>query len=344
MKLSFLGFGNERDKTQEGEVSFREAQKIMGKDLFGPKEVKAKLGVTAEAPIQFTANELREAKRQGDKLILFTDKTANGEPLTIFEMDQRYPEFMGGINYDAGVARMMLGMYRGGENFSMRETPRPGYRLVSKNVIPDTPGKNFFEQTEMTVAHLQGEVYKDIPMPAKYRSAIARFKAVKPELATLLTGPSASLEAEELLQEIRRLVHEEKKREDDPAVKALFAEIERKKKVHTALWEADNQKGFRVLAELSLTKLARPRVSEEFFAMCIGAATPDLDSDGSWTQTTTFPLGTNADTKKMNPQGFVVFRYRPGSNEPMIKADPPWCDGYNAYHGVRLSRGIGGKQ
>ena len=122
-------------KTVEA-VEQQEAREVLGNDFFGPPEIQKVFGVTLEKipPIPFTREELEKAKELGQQLILFTDVVVDEGaqlPATINNLFSMYPSVWDGN-------RMGVRMKDVSADFRAKETPRMGWRLVSKKVIPRT--------------------------------------------------------------------------------------------------------------------------------------------------------------------------------------------------------------
>ncbi len=160
-------------KSPESGVSLKDALEIMGKEhFFGPDALKKAFGVKVEAmTIPFNKRELREARERGEMLIFRTDKTSNGTALSAKKMHEICkPKFdaseKGEIFYDTE--------WYEGEDFYTNETCRAGWALVSKDMLSDSTSKNYLEQTDAIIAHLQTQVYKG-GLPLIYKKAIEEF-------------------------------------------------------------------------------------------------------------------------------------------------------------------------
>lgn len=122
-------------------VDLREAERIMGKDFIGPAAIEKAYGFKPDVipEIPYTREQLEQAKKLGEMLILRVDKDNDGKPITI-----------------GRVQTLKTGekvLYSDHTNFS-NEPPLRGWRLVSKDVIPGSRGKNYFEQTIILYDHL----------------------------------------------------------------------------------------------------------------------------------------------------------------------------------------------
>jgi hypothetical protein len=71
------------------------------------------------------------------------------------------------------------------ERFFTEETPKTAWALVSKDLVPGSINKNYFEQTELLVQYLKGQVFKDQQMPPEYQEAIEEFEKQRRDLKEL---------------------------------------------------------------------------------------------------------------------------------------------------------------
>ena len=78
------------------------------------------------------------------------------------------------------------------EEFYTNEAPDVSWALVSKEVVPDSPSKNYLEQTQVLVDYLKNEVFKDVEMPAEYVEAIEEFETEKAEISAIVSSSTES--------------------------------------------------------------------------------------------------------------------------------------------------------
>lgn len=171
-------------RSAEGRATIEEARDILGDDFFGP-EALVKIGVTvakSEIPgIQFTAAELERAKELDQFLILRRANFNDGEPLTM----QRLERYMQ-MTVDAKrKGKILYNDWFKGEDFFKNATPRPGWALVSKQVMPGTQSKNYLQQTERIAEYLKTQVFRGGAIPADYQAAITDFDRQKSDIARL---------------------------------------------------------------------------------------------------------------------------------------------------------------
>ncbi|HBW74127.1 MAG TPA: hypothetical protein DEF59_02600 [Candidatus Magasanikbacteria bacterium] len=163
-------------------------EKLGKENVFGPKEVEKTFGVRlAEVPgIPFSVEELERAEKLGQMLVLRVDKTAEGKPMSLEAMI----EIMAKRWKDKGKGDLLnsTDSWKSwfGEDFFTKESPRKGWALVSKEVLPESLSKNYLEQTEVIIATLKNEAFKGMEVPEEYVKAIAEFESKKDRLAKLI--------------------------------------------------------------------------------------------------------------------------------------------------------------
>ncbi len=200
-------------EVRSGQVSPEEAERIMAADFFGSEAIKQTFGIEVKEtpPIQFSSAELERAKALGQELILFIHEAADGEPLGIAKMN----ELILGKTSDSqkllyggdGKGGIKADTWYKDERF-LQEAPRAGWRLVSKEIVPDSQSKNYLEQTEHLIEYAQKEIFIGAPMPEKYNQALTEFQIKKEEINELLNTDWKK--AGEILEdlEISRLIRE----------------------------------------------------------------------------------------------------------------------------------------
>ncbi|MBW6431663.1 AAA family ATPase [Patescibacteria group bacterium] len=163
-------------------------EKLGKENVFGPKEIEKIFGVRlAEVPgIPFSVEELERAEKLGQMLLLRVDKTAEGKPMSLEAMI----EVMTKRWKDEGRGDLLSATYGWkswiGEDRFTTDSPRTGWALVSRDVLPESLNKNYIEQTEVIIATLKNEVFKDMDIPEEYKKAIAEFESKKAKLTELV--------------------------------------------------------------------------------------------------------------------------------------------------------------
>lgn len=167
-------------------LSFEEVEHLLGKDFFGPKAIEKIFGVKPETvpDIPFSKEELERAKELGQQLIFYTDfmagKAGSSGPVTLENMRTIFTK-----SHDDGKVFASHGsddFWYKDEDFFKKEKPRTGWRLTSKDLIPDSTSKNYIEQTDVLVGHLQNTVFKGMELPKQYADAIAEWKKKRAEI------------------------------------------------------------------------------------------------------------------------------------------------------------------
>ncbi|MFH1899298.1 MAG: AAA family ATPase [Patescibacteria group bacterium] len=163
-------------------------EKLGKENVFGPKEIEKIFGVRlAEVPeIPFSVEELERAEKLGQMLLLRVDKTAEGKPMSLEAMAEimtkRWKdEEKGDLLNTADSWKSWVG-----EELFTKESPRTGWALVLKDVLPESLSKNYLEQTEVIITTLKNEAFKDMDVPEEYAKAIAEFEFKKAKLAKLI--------------------------------------------------------------------------------------------------------------------------------------------------------------
>lgn len=169
------------DPSERHESSdFAEARDIMGNEFFGPDEVESAFGFEIDRDlipeIPFSAQELSEAKANGQYLMLYVPRRADGMPITAQGLvDALQEDFnrssKGKIQYDTS--------WYNGESFYTSDTPRTAWRLNTKDVIPGSLSHNYLQQTEDIVKYLKDTVFKGRSIPSDYQEAIDEFEREK---------------------------------------------------------------------------------------------------------------------------------------------------------------------
>ena len=170
-------------------VSWSRAREVMGQDYLGAEAIKNAFGVEVGAPsIPFSEEELLRAKELGQMLVLRVD-TLQGEPTSIRQINDLLAE-----KWKREEKGDVLNTYQRwrheikGEKLFEEEAIRPGWALVSKDLVPETTDKNYIEQTERLVTHLKEDIFKDQNLKGEYAQAVQEFESQKAELTELMTS------------------------------------------------------------------------------------------------------------------------------------------------------------
>ena len=163
-------------------------EKLGKENVFGPKEIEKTFGVRlAEVPgIPFSVEELERAEKLGQMLMLRVDKTSEGKPMSMGAMNKILVERW--QKEGRGDLLNSADGWKGwvGEDFFTKETPRLGWALVSREVLPESLNKNYLQQTEVIVSTIRNDVFKGMEIPEEYAAAIKEFESKKDKLAKLI--------------------------------------------------------------------------------------------------------------------------------------------------------------
>lgn len=175
------------DRKVKGKLTPEQASEIMGEgNYFGPEAVKKAFGITLTADqipqIPFSKVELERAKSLGQMLVLRIDKASKGTPLTMKKTD----EIAGPQLKATGKGRLFYDTdWYQNEKFFTEDSPRAGWALVSKNVLPDSTDKNDLKQTEV-LAHELSKVFKGMKISKDVQKALKQFEDDKGKIEELL--------------------------------------------------------------------------------------------------------------------------------------------------------------
>jgi len=188
--LSDEEYLSSRERLSElyGTVSPEEARETLGNGQFlGAEEVGKAFGVRLEdvPPIPFSREELENAGRLGQMLVLRVDKAADGEPLTM----KKIQEVIGGKMEASGKGPLRYpdDWYKDEDLFT-KERPAPGWTLTTKETVPGSASKDYIGQAEVMVAYLKDEVFAGSDIPPAYEEAIREFEEQKAEIAGLVSS------------------------------------------------------------------------------------------------------------------------------------------------------------
>jgi len=176
-------------------------EKLGKENVFGPKEIEKIFGVRlAEVQgIPFSIEELERAEKLGQMLLLRVDKTAEGKPMSLEAMTK----IMAHNKWkDKGKGDLLRTVEDWknliGEDLFTQESPRAGWALVGRDVLPESVNKNYIEQTEVIIKTLRDEAFKGMDVPEEYAEAIAEFESQKDRLVKLVVDADWQKAAKEL--------------------------------------------------------------------------------------------------------------------------------------------------
>lgn len=203
-------FKRNAEQKNDAPVSLEEAEKIFGKDFFGPKQVQEVFGAQAQEipPIPFSKVELERAKELGQQLMYQVDtmrvptedNTDFADKKITFKNLQRHYRRVGTMPLWAGAQGFSE------QEFFTTELPKIGWKLASKESPKEIKGENYLDQMDSLVTYLETVVYKDEPLSKEYAEAIQEFRDFKKEIPELSPGYTFNKEySRELMKEFQKL-------------------------------------------------------------------------------------------------------------------------------------------
>jgi hypothetical protein len=199
-----------RELKKDLAISPEQAREIMNREFFGIKEIEYAFDIKVDPEriprIPFNEKELERAKELKQFLILRIDKTKDGQFLTVEKMK----ELLQGKTKDGNMAlsstdnggRINKACWYKKEDFICKEPPKLSWALVSKEIIPNSIKKNYFDQTIEIVNYLRNEVFKGREIPSEFHVAIEEFEKNKDEIAELLVDDNNLEKATERLAKL----------------------------------------------------------------------------------------------------------------------------------------------
>lgn len=180
-------FPDLKDKVEnkERKISIEQALEIMGESQFiGPKDIENTFGFSPEnvPEVPFSKEELERAKELGQQLILYVDSKEDGSAFTA----QAIKEILPKETTDGGT--FFYNDWYESDEVTNKETPRAGWRLTTPEVIENSTGKNYLDQTQELVNYVQNKVFEGKNIPKVYQEAIDGFNAQKDTLAELMNS------------------------------------------------------------------------------------------------------------------------------------------------------------
>lgn len=169
-------------------VDLIQARQILGKaSVMGPEEIYKAFGVVL-APeqipdIPFNLQDLKNAKRLNQFLVLRIDRRAKKIPLTIQNLHSSCQPTFTENKY--GRILYSIDWYKN-EEFYTTTVSRPGWYLVDRHPVKKSlDNKNFSDQTKLIVEYLTKEIFAN-DLPEIFRSAIREFEQAVYEIDELM--------------------------------------------------------------------------------------------------------------------------------------------------------------
>lgn len=178
-------------------TSSGEAEKILGiNNVIKPDVLDPRYAVEGVwKPVPFSKEELLRAKELGQFLVYRTDKDPMGNPLTMQKLQHLLqPKFDG-----EGKGKVLYDpVWYKGEEFFTTETPKAGWALVSKEVIPNSASKNYLQQIDAIEDYVKNRVFAGGVVPVAYQHAFAEYGDKKARIAKLIKDEDWKSAAKEL--------------------------------------------------------------------------------------------------------------------------------------------------
>lgn len=183
-------------------ISLSLAREIMEKShpglFFGPEEIKRvfNIDISEVPPIPFTTEDLEQAEKLEQQLVLYVNTAPDGTALTIAKMNslmQGKTSDGGKLLYNSNGPNFKTDAWYLNEDFANKQTPNLCWRLSGKTELTDptdpsleSKSKNYLEQTVVTIKYLKEKVFINSVIPDKLQEAIQEFETEMADIATLI--------------------------------------------------------------------------------------------------------------------------------------------------------------
>ncbi|MCX6716796.1 MAG: hypothetical protein NTV72_02655 [Candidatus Taylorbacteria bacterium] len=139
-----------------------------GTGAFGSEDLNRAfdLDLGIDPPIMFPKEEQTRARELDQYLIRQVGTGKDGKPLTVESLCAQFENKLG----DGKLFYHNYPQTYGVESFYLTDSPRPGWTLVSRDIIPGSAGVNYIGQTQAISDYLVGKVYGGQELPAVYTS------------------------------------------------------------------------------------------------------------------------------------------------------------------------------
>lgn len=142
------------------ETSIEQAKELLGSDFLGAEAIEAVFGrevvPAVIPPIPFSLEELEKARDSKDQFLILRTDQVPADKLALPNTKR-----------------------------TLEKAPQTRWALVTKEILPDSVSKNYLQQTEQIIIHLEEQVFADREIPKEYMEAIAEFESQKEELRPL---------------------------------------------------------------------------------------------------------------------------------------------------------------
>lgn len=161
-------------------IEFEEAKEIMGTNFLGPEEIKSAFGIEIpdiEMPTINFSKEILEKLKETHQLILYSDtyeKNGTTSPLTA----EALYNHLDTKKKDGTKLLLSTDWYKNEKFFTQDPSPL-GWKLVAKELIPDSTSKNYLQQTELLADHVRSLYDDEDTMPEEVREALTEWNDLK---------------------------------------------------------------------------------------------------------------------------------------------------------------------
>jgi hypothetical protein len=129
-------------------LSLGDARGVLREDVLGPEELRMTFGLSDSSvpPIPLSSEELLAAAQRGEILVLRSDHSPDGAPLTIMSMAERFPQA-----FDQKLLRQMGYQLKEEwgialEPLAATETCAAGWAMIGKDILADSRNLTYDEQ------------------------------------------------------------------------------------------------------------------------------------------------------------------------------------------------------
>jgi MoxR-like ATPase len=166
----------EASLSENESISLKEAKEIMGANFFGPEEVQSALGLqfNEKIPEINFSKEMLEKFKDTHQLILYGGKFLGplGTPPTT---GQIFSTKFGNKKKDGTKLLASVDWYKD-EKFFTQEGTKLEWKLVSKDLIPNSTSKNYLEQTSLLADYVRNMYDNDSQASSEVKDALLEWK------------------------------------------------------------------------------------------------------------------------------------------------------------------------
>ncbi len=197
-------FSNLAERLQPNRAQLEQTEKLFGRDFMGPAQFERAWGF-CPAPeqipvIPFSPERLERAKQLGMMLVLHVDKTPDGKPMTMKNMNSMQIE--SGRNESLFRSGCEADWYQD-EDYYTQDVPRLSWKLEAKEVLRDSNNRSEVGQLHLILEYLKNAVFEGMEIPADYQEAIEEFKARKVEIIKLMERHDTWKKASEIIENLK---------------------------------------------------------------------------------------------------------------------------------------------